>query len=142
MQPRPIVHNSGTDASRIVNQTVHDSGSEKLEVEVVGKNWKVDSRTAAAGAAIDGVDTTPGVVDPGLQPHSGRDEPEPEMVPEKFCACGETIPADKAAVRDECRACHTKRMAEVHAREKREEEERKREGFLESREWGRPKHRF
>ena len=138
----PMIHNSGTDASRIVNQTVHNSGSEKLEVEVVSKNEKRDSRTAAAGAAINGLDTTLEVVDSELQPHSGHDEPEPETVPEKFCACGEKIAADKAAVRDECRACHEKRMVEGREQEKREAEEQKREGFLKMRERGRPKQGF
>jgi len=126
----PIVHNSGTEASRIVDRTVHNGGIEKLEVEGVTENGRRDSRTAAADAAIDGSDTIPEVTDSGLQPRSGRDAPEPEAVVEKFCACGKKIPADKAAVRDECYDCYIKPILEKREQEKRKEEERKREGFL------------
>lgn len=154
-----IVHNSGTGASRIVNQTVHNSGSEKLEVEVTSENKQVDSRTAAAGAAVQ----TPSMGDVASgdgeteSPEAGldrqakaaeREEREAaaalahksDPVPEKkLCQCGDEIPPGKATSRDECRNCYFARLRREEEKRKAEAEGHKRVGFLEVRDRGRPK---
>ena len=154
----PIVHNKGADASRIVNQTVHNSGSEKLEVEVASKNWKRDSRSAAAGAAVhmsstDAVRSGNGEAasrGAGLYEQTkaaGREERaaaaalarKREPVPErKRCECGAEIPPEKADSRDECRDCYYARVRREEEERRAEEDEQRRLGFLEGRDRGRP----
>lgn len=154
----PIGHNRGTGASRIVNQTVHNSGSEKLEVEVASKNGKRDSRSAAAGAAVERLSTD--AVGSGngeaasrgaslyeQDKAAGREEREAtatpaqkgEPVPEgKRCECGGEIPPEKADSRDECRDCYTARVRLEEKERRAAEDGQRRLGFLEGRDRGRP----
>ena len=151
--------NSGTGPSRIVNQAVHNSGSEKLGVEVTSENKQVDSRTAAAGAAVR-TPSAAAVVSGNEEPESPeaglcrqakaaeREEREAaaalahksDPVPEKkLCQCGDEISFEKATSRDECRNCYFARLRREGERRKAEVEEHKRVGFLEVRDRGRPK---
>ena len=131
----PIAHNSGTGVSRIVNQTVHNSGSEKLEVEIASKNEKRDSRTAAAGAAVERLSTD------GVGSGNGEAAPAHEGVPvpeRKRCACGGEIAPEKADARDECRDCYYARVRRDEKARRAEEDAQRRRGFLEGRDRGRP----
>ena len=131
----PIGHNSGTGASRIVNQTVHNSGSEKLEVEVASKNGKRDSRSAAAGAAVETLSTDAVGSGNGEAAPAQKGEPVPEG---KRCTCGGEIPPEKADTRDECRDCYTARVRREEKERRAEKDEQRRLGFLEGRDRGRP----
>ncbi|MDE0199669.1 MAG: hypothetical protein OXK78_15805 [Caldilineaceae bacterium] len=142
----PMVHNSGTngqskadgaapDSSRYANPVVHNSGSEKLEVEVASKNGKRDSRSVAAGAAVERLSTD--VVGAG----NGEAAPAQQGVPVpegKRCACGGEIPPEKADTRDECRDCYYARVRLEEKERRAEEDEQRRLGFLEGRDQGRP----
>ena len=131
----PIGHNSGTGASRIVNQTVHNSGSEKSEVEVASKNGKRDSRSAAADAAVERLSTDAVGSGNGETAPAKKGEPVQEG---KRCACGGEIPPEKADTRDECRDCYYARVRLEEDERRAEEDEQRRLGFLEGRARGRP----
>ena len=131
----PIGHNSGTGASRIVNQTVHNSGSEKSEVEVASKNGKRDSRSAAADAAVERLSTDAVGSGNGETAPAKKGEPVQEG---KRCACGGEIPPEKADTRDECRDCYTARVRREEKERRVAEDEQRRLGFLAGRDRGRP----
>jgi len=108
---------------------------EKLEVEVASKNGKRDSRSAAAGAAVEISSTyAVGSGNGGAAP-AQKGEPVAEG---KHCACGGEIPPEKADTRDECRDCYTARVRREEKERRAEEDEERRRGFLEGRDRGRP----
>lgn len=139
-------------------RTGAETALEKLEVEVASKNGKRDSRSAAAGAAVERLSTD--AVGSGngeaaarggslyeQDKAAGQEEREAgaapahkgEPVPErKRCECGGEIPPEKADARDECRACYSARVRREEKERRAEEDEQRRLGFLEGRDRGRP----
>ncbi len=116
-------------------RTGAETAPEKLEVEVASKNGKRDSRSAAAGAAVERLSAD--VVGSGIGGAAPAQKGEP--VPEgKRCACGAEIPPEKADSRDECRDCYTARVRREEKERMAEEDEQRRVGFLEGRARGRP----
>lgn len=114
---------------------VHNSGSEKSEVEVASKSGKRDSRSAAADAAVERLSTDAvGSGNGGAAP-AQMGEPVAEG---KRCACGGEIPPEKAGTRDECRDCYTARVRLEEEERRAAEDEQRRLGFLEGRDRGRP----
>ena len=131
-----------------------ETALEKLEVEVASKNWKRNSRSAAADAAVETLSTDSVGSGNGETASRGgrlyeqdetagrearaathRGEPVPER---KRCACGGEIPPEKAESRDECRDCYTTRVRREEKERRAEEDGQRRLGFLEGRDRGRP----
>lgn len=107
---------------------------EKLEVEGASKNWKRDSRSAAAGAAVERLSRDAvGAGNGAAASHKG--EPVAER---KRCACGAEIAPEKADSRDECRDCYYARVRREEKARRAAEDEQRRLGFLEGRDRARP----